>query len=171
MAEINKFKNPYKPGYDIQALRHDVLTRLLNDHVGPNNSVTTAELTKAYFGYVSFENKCFIGQLIQACRQLLEENNLLLRSHHFRWYVVPTDHPEYAKGFIDERAARFIRSHQRLQKETDISVDTYKLPASDKLVKAIRGAAGAVEQIEEGRHEAPKLPEVEHKEDLGDETP
>ena len=157
MAEIDQFRNPLGLGYDLLALRHDLLSRFINDHAGPENSVTTGELTRDYFGYVNFENKWFIGQQIQACRQVLEENGLLLRSHHFYWYVVSSD--QEAKGFIDERAARFIRAHQRLVKATDIAVDTYGLPLGDRLVQAIQGATPVVEQIAEGRHEPPQLPE------------
>ena len=154
MAEIDKFRNPMEPGYDLWALRHDILTRLVNDYAGPENSVTTAQLTRLYFGRVDFESKWFIGQQIQACRQILEDNGLLLRSHHFHWYVVSSD--QEAKGFIDERAARFVRAHQRLVKATDIAVDSYGLPAGDRLVQAIQGATPMVEQIAASRKELPE---------------
>lgn len=157
MAEIDRFRHPYKPGYDMLALKHDILTRLINDHAGPDNGITTSALTRAYFGYVDWEGKIFMGELIQACRQILEENGLLLRSHHYHWYIVSSD--QEAKGFIDERAARFVRAHQRLSRATDIAVDTYGLPAGDRLVQAIQGAGPVVEQIETARREPPQLPE------------
>ena len=62
---------------------------------------------------------------------------------------------EEARGFISERAKRFVRAHVRLEQASDIGQKTYALPPSDALVRAIEGAQPIVEQIEEARQQIP----------------
>lgn len=154
-AEIKRFIDPRTGRLDFDDLRVDLRVRLLNDYKGANNGVSSRELSQIYFGYVDGETLMFISDQMQIVRLDLMHapRPVIVRSHKYRWYVA-ADMAE-ARGFIAERAKRFVRAHSRLEEAADIGQKTYALPASDPLVRAIEGAQPTVEQIEEARKQLP----------------
>lgn len=145
---------------DYNQWRHDICARLLTDHEGPVNGISTNELCMIYFGYVDLERQIQIGEQMQAVRQMLENRQqpVILRSHRYRWYVVAPDDTAGARGFIVDRAKRFVRSHVRLGRASSIGRQTYGLPQADPLLRAIEGTAPTIHQIEG----ALELPEQNH---------
>lgn len=160
--EIYQFMDPL--GHiDYNRWHHDICGRLITDHIGPDNGISTPDLCMLYFGYYDLERRFLVEQQMQTVRFMLEHRQqpMLLRSHHRLWYVVATDDTEGARGFVAERAKRFVRSGVRLNRSSNIAQQTYQLSQGDPLVKAIEGAAPAIHQIEEAIEppEPPQPPE------------
>jgi len=157
-AEIHQFMDS-NGRIDLTAWRHDICARLMTEYVGPENGITTKELCKMYFGYVDLEKLIFVGDQMQAAREMLQERQqpMILRNRHRQWYVVAPDDTAGARGFIVDRAKRFIRSHVRLRKVSKIGQETYQLPPGDPVVRAIERTTPGVRQIEG----AIELPEPE----------
>lgn len=154
-AEIKQFIDPRTGQLDFTEFRHYLAARCITDHCGVENSISSRELCQIYFGYVDMETLMFISDQMQIVRLDLMHapEPIIVRSHRYRWYVAAT--MEEARGFISERAKRFVRAHRRLEEASDIGQKTYALPASDPLVRAIEGAQPTVEKIEEARKQLP----------------
>ena len=147
--EINDFVNP-DGRINLSAWRHDICARLLTDHVGPDDGISTNELCMIYFGYVDLEKQIFVGDQLQIIRHMLEERQqpVILRSHRYQWYVVAPRDTAGARGFIVDRVKRLIRSHGRRRTASSIGQQTYALPPADPLVTAIEGTAPVIHQLE-----------------------
>lgn len=146
---INEFKDD-SGRVNINEWRHDIIARLIIDSENGAEGLTTRELCMIYFGYIDLEMKIWMGDQLQAVRQMVQERPIpmFLLSHWYRWYIVPAKDAASARGFIVDRAKRFIRSHSRLRRYSDIGQKTYALPSGDPLLKAIEGVAPNVRQIE-----------------------
>ena len=110
---------------------------------------STRELSMAYFGFADLENMLWVGDQLQAVRLMLQDRPtpLLLRNQHHRWYVVQPTDSGGARGFILDRAKRFVRSHRRLERYSEIGQSTYSLPAGDPLLVAIEAAQTRVQEV------------------------
>ena len=142
---INEFKDQ-SGQIDQNAWRHDICARLLIDMDNGQAGFTTTELCMLYFGYADFEMKVYVGQQMQIVREMLQERQtpFILRSHHKVWYIVKPGDTTRARGFIVDRAKRFVRSHMRLRRYSEIGQATYALPADDTLEGyRVCGAEGA----------------------------
>lgn len=136
---------------DLNAWRYDIIARLLADMDSQGMGFSTNEFCQIYFGSVDLEKKLWVGDQLQAVREMLQLRPipLLLRNNQRRWYIVHPNDAGGARGFIQERAKRFIRAHQRLLAYSDISKGTYSLSEDDTLLRAIEGASTNVQQLED----------------------
>lgn len=149
-AEINQFVDPISGGIDVNAWQHDICGRLLTDHVGPQNAISTSELCMIYFGYVDWEKQILIRNQMQTARFMLEHRAepVFLRSHHHLWYIPAPDDTGGARGFFENRAKRFVRAGRRLLRISNISQQTYQLPQTDPLVTAIEGSQPTLDRVD-----------------------
>lgn len=161
-AEINEFMDEFGQ-VDRNAWRHNICGRLLQDAADGYNGFTTQDLCMVYFGYVDLEKMWWVGDQMQAVRNMMEHRPIpaFLVNHHRRWYLVPAEDRARARGFVKDRVERFARSGERLERYSRIAQQTYGLPAGDPLLKAIDGMRPALEEI---RHTL-ELPEPQEGED------
>lgn len=161
-AEINEFMDEF--GHvDRNAWRHDICGRLLQDAADGYNGFTTQDLCMTYFGYVDLEKMLWVGDQMQAVRNMMEHRPIpaFLVNHRQRWYLVPAEDQARARGFVVDRANRFVRSSDRLGRYSRIAQQTYGLPAGDPLLIAIDGMKPALEEI----RQTLELPEPQEGED------
>lgn len=135
---------------DINAWQHDICARLLVDMDNGGEGFTTRELCMIYFGYADMEKRIWMGDQMQAARLMLQDRAtpFILRNNQYRWYIVKPSDMAGARGFIVDRAKRFIRSHSRLRRYSAIGQQTYALPAGDPLVQAIETVRANVQAID-----------------------
>ena len=161
-AAINEFVNSYGRT-DVTRWRYDIIARLLVDMEEGGAGFSTNELCQIYFGFVDLEKKLWMGDQLQAVREMLQlrPTPLLLRNNQYRWYIVNPQDPGAARGFIQERTKRFIRAHHRLRTYSDIGKGTYALPEDDSLLLAIEGVTSNVQRLEDVVDQQPSLPSPE----------
>jgi hypothetical protein len=149
--EIHKFVNPVSGQIDFDAWQQDLIGRMIQYHQGPGNSTTTRAVCQFYFGFVDFEHLTLVGQQMQIVRARLiaARTPVIIRNQHRRWYAVEVTDTAGARGFVAERARRFLRLYSRIQTYSGVAQTTYKLPAGDPLVTAIQGVSPAIPQIEQ----------------------
>lgn len=157
MPEIYQFMNPLTNSIDMNAWRHDICARMQVDYQGPENRTTTRDLCRLYFGYVDTEKLMFMGDQMQVIRGMLMERQIpmILRNAGGGWYVVHPEDVGGARGFVERFATRFIRAGRRLQRYSDVAQQTYQLPESDPLVRAIEGSQSTLDRVERARELPP----------------
>lgn len=151
-AAINEFVDPETGRIDINDWRHDICARMITDHVSPENEgISTNELCMIYFGYVDLDRQLLINMQMQEVRKMLQERAqpIILRSHRRRWYVVGPEDTGGARGFLVDRAKRWLRGGRRLETTSGICQETYSLPQGDPLVGAIEGSKGTLDQVDQ----------------------
>jgi len=161
-AEINEFINPVTGQINFNDWQHAICARLMTDHVGPENGISTSELCMLYFGYADLEKKILINNQMQVVRHMLEERQqrMILRSYNYHWYVVAPEDTGGARAFLENRTSRFVRAGRRLKTISDISQETYQLPPGDPLVTAIEGTQPLLDEVKR----ALELPSGENSE-------
>lgn len=153
--------------YDLEALRHDLLGKILTEHAGKENAIPYRELCHYYFDPrpIRIEDKLLISGMLQQARGILQENEWFLDYAPKRgWYAVKRT--DEAFSHLLHRAKREVRLHHRTQVAAHIATGNhYQLPASNPLIQAIHGVTPAIEQLEEAvenpepPQEPPQLPE------------
>lgn len=149
-AAINEFMDGLGR-VDINAWRHDICGRLLQDASDGYEGFSTRGLCMIYFGYLDLEKILWMGDQMAAVRQMMMYRPIpaFLVSHQRKWYLVPAEDQEKARGFVVDRAKRFYRSGDRLGRYSEIAQETYALPAGDPLLEAIDEMRPALAQIRE----------------------
>ena len=151
--------------YDLEGLRHDLLGKILAEHVGEQNAVTHSELCHYYFAPypIRLEDKFLISQMLQEARGIMQDGDWFLDYHGRKgWFAVKTT--EEAFNHVLRRAKREVRLHHRTQVAAHIATgDHYQLPVSNPLIQAIHGVTPAIEQLEEAVNnpERPAPPQLE----------
>ncbi|GAJ17542.1 unnamed protein product, partial [marine sediment metagenome] len=77
--------------YDLEALRHDLLGKILTEHAGKENAIPYRELCHYYFDPrpIRIEDKLLISGMLQQARGILQENEWFLDYAPKRgWYAV-----------------------------------------------------------------------------------
>ena len=153
MPEIYEFMDPGTGRIDMNAWRHDICGRMQSEHEGPENMVTTRDLCMVYFGYVDTEKFIFMGDQMQAARGMLMNRQIpmILRNAGGGWYVVHPEDVGGARGFVERFATRFVRAGRRLRRYSEVAQQTYQLPESDPLVRAIEGSQSTLDQVERAK--------------------
>ena len=159
MAVISEFTDD-GGAVDTNAWRRDIIGRLLIDMDNGLDGLTTRDLCMLYFGYADFEKKVWMGDQMQLVRQMLQDRQtpLILRSYGYRWYIVKPSDWVSARGFMLDRAKRWIRGYERLETVSEIVQGTYALPGNDPLVEAIEGTEPGVRRVERALTAPPEKP-------------
>lgn len=148
--------------YDLDGLTHDLLTKMVNDHVSEEKATRNRELCRYYFAPhpIGLEEEFLISTILQRTRSLLQEAGWLLDYRKRKgWFVVKTT----AEAFdhLKRYAKREVRLHGRLQAKAFIAIGKqYQLPAGP-LIQAITSMTPAIEQLEQAidQEEPPQLEE------------
>lgn len=154
--------------YNFDGLTHDLLGKILEEHIGGENAVTHAELCHYYYDPypIQIEEELIISNVLQRARGILQTGGWFLDFRRGRgWFAVQT--VEEAFDHVQRYAKREIRLHQRLQGKAHIAVGTrYQLPANNPLILAIQGMTPVIEQLEEAveSSEPPQLEEGDSNE-------
>ena len=156
--------------YDLDGLTHDLLTVMVNDHIGEENAIRQSELCHYYFDpySISLEEKFLITNILQRARGVLQAGGYFLDYHKKPggWFVVKTT--KEAFDHLVRYTKREVKLHGRLQSKVFIAIGKqYQLPASNPLIQAIAGMTPAIEQLEEAVEEAepPAPPQLEEGHD------
>lgn len=163
MARIDEFyQGPNR--YDVEALKHDLLGKILEEHVEWENGITHRELCHYYLDPypIHIEDRLLISNILQGARYMMQDAGWFLDVRGGRWFAVKTT--EAAYHHILRYARREINLHRRLQTKTHIGVgDRYQIPANNPLIQAIEGTTPAIEQLEEAvdNPEPPGPPQLE----------
>ena len=75
---------------------------------------------------------------------------MFLVNRGYRWYIAPPDEPASARAFLLNRTQRILNAYVRLQRYAEIGQETYALPPTDMLIRAIEGSEQAMNQLEAG---------------------
>ena len=149
--------------YDFDRLTHDLLGKILEDHVGEDNATTHGELSHYYYDPypLNLEEELVISNILQRARGIMQDGGWFLEyRRRSGWFAVATT--EEAVEHVRRYAKREISLHRRLQRKAHIAVgDRYQLPANNPLIIAIQGTTPGIEQLEEAVDEAepPQLEE------------
>ena len=142
--------------YDLDGLTHNLLTKMVNDHVSEENAARQRELCHYYFDPypISLEDEFLISNILQRTRGVLQAGGYFLDyRRRSGWFVVKTT----AEAFdhLVRYTKREVRLHRRLQAKAFIAVGSrYQLPAGSPLIQAIEGITPAIEQLEQAVEEA-----------------
>lgn len=150
MPLINDFRD-ITGGIDLERWRADIILRLRDDMDNDREGLTTRGLCQIYFENDDLETVIFVGQQMQAVRQMLqnEQTPMLLLNSHFRWYVVPPGDTAQARQFLVNRTRRMLNAYERLGTYAEIGRTTYELSETDRLLIAIEGSEPTMGQLEE----------------------
>lgn len=153
MPAIYEFMDPLAGSINMNDWRHDICARMQGDHQGPENVVTTRDLCMEYFGYVDTEKFMFMGAQMQIVRKMLIDRQIpmILQNAGSGWYVVHPEDVGAARGFLNRFSKRFVRAGRRLTRYSEVAQETYQLPASDPLVRAIEGSQPILDRVERAR--------------------
>jgi len=164
MANIDPFV--FGPNlYDLDGLTHDILTKMVNDHVGEENAIRNKELCHYYFDPrpIYLEDEFLISNILQRTRGVLQDGGGFLDYRkRSGWFIVKTTAEAF--GHLARYTKREIRLHGRLQAKAFIAIgNRYQLPADNPLIQAIQGMTPAIEQLEQAVNEAepPAPPQLE----------
>lgn len=159
MAYIDQFLIA-QDKYDLPRLRDDLLDKMVNDYAGRKDGVLFQELVNCYFDTRSpgYEDKALIEQIYQDVKYKLEDLGYLLTIEKKHRFLVKTR--EEAEMAMIRRAKWWPRLQMRLLRVSGIAVDTYKLPPSHEVVKAIKAGTAGAERISKAieKAERKKLP-------------
>jgi hypothetical protein len=155
--------------YDLDRLTHNLLTKMVNDHVGEDNFVSHRELCHYYFDpyHIGLEEELLISNVLQRNRGILQDRGWFLDYRKGSgWFIVKT--PTEAFEHLRRYTKREVKLHGRLQVKAFIAIgNRYQLSAGGPLIQAIQGMTPAIEQLEQAIEEAepPAPPQPEEERD------
>ena len=156
--KIDEFRNSVQPGYDVEALKADLIEKLLNDHGGRDNHFNIWELVEYYFGDHNrdYERLFLMQSLLASCMQILENNyHTFLTAeregrYHMR-YLVKT--PLEAERHVDKFLRGAIHKVVKQAHVAELAQTNFGLLPDSPLMRASRALSApiaGVKELEEG---------------------
>jgi hypothetical protein len=150
MAVPVEFRDSVSGIIDWNAFWEDLIGRLLGEHVGAYNGISTEELAHAYFKRTDHEACYMMGNIMQRVRYtLLKSAGVILKSTGERWHIVANG--DEAMGYIKQRVMRELRAYRRTVAQYELAASNYPELAKHPLKDALTGAAKTFEKIDKAR--------------------
>jgi len=135
-------------GYiDYHAFRQDLRGKLIKEHCGAINGISTESLAECYYHRRDLEPCLKMEQELQFARAVLRERGIILKNTYCRWHIV--DNAPEAYGYLKNRAMRMVRAHGRVVTESEIALKYFPELEGYSLPKAIAGLGKPVKQLKE----------------------
>jgi len=149
--------------------REDLRGKLLTDHIGRFNGISTDDLAEYYFGQRGLEASIKMESELQQARQILLSRGIILKNSKYRWHIVGETIEAY--DFIRNRSLRIVRAHQRTKVVATISQSQFPELAETATVKALGSMQKTVDKLREGitKDDTKQLPERTEGEDKKNE--
>lgn len=141
------FTNPDTSQVDWQAFREDLRGRLLTDHVGFANGISTTALANHYCRRTDIEACIVMERELQSARAVLMDSGIILRNAHRRWHIV--DNAAEALGFIVNRTRRVVRAYGRTTAVSVIAAQQYPELAMNPVLEALGSTERAIRRLRE----------------------
>lgn len=160
-GKIDEFRNSFQPGYDIEALKADLIQKLLNDHGGRDNHFNIWELVKYYFGdhYRDYECLFFMQDLLAKCMPILENkyHTFLTAEREGRYhirYLVKT--PFEAERHVDKYLRGAISKVVKQAHVAELAQTNFGLLPDSPLMRASRALSAPIAGVKQLEEEARK---------------
>ena len=159
--KIDEFRNSVQPGYDIEALKADLIEKLLNDHGGRDNHFNIWELVEYYFGDHNrdYERLFLMQSLLASCMPILENkyHTFLAAEREGRYhmrYLVKT--PFEAERHLDKFLRGAISKVVKQAHVAELAQTNFDLLPDSPLMRASRALSAPIAGVKELEQEARK---------------
>ncbi len=123
-------------GYeDTEGFREDLRAKLITEHKGEANGVSTSDLAKYYYGENNLEACLTMENELQLARYILLSRGIILRNSHYRWHIV--DSAIEALSFLTNRTLRIVKADLRTRVASAIALEQYPELAEYSTPKAL----------------------------------
>ena len=140
------FTDPITGVVNWRKLEEDLRGRLLTDHVGFGNGITTEELAAVYFKRTDFEACSAMGQAIQRARKRLMEAGIFVKNTNYRWHIA--DGALEKIDYIKNRTRGLVAAFRRTSAQLGIAANQHPEIAQHALVDAYKKAEGGLLALE-----------------------
>lgn len=159
--KIDEFRNSSQPGYDIEALKADLIEKLLNDHGGRDNHFNIWELVEYYFSdsHRDYERLFLMQSILASCMPILENkyHTFLTAERQGRYhirYLVKT--PLEAEGHVDKFLRGAIHKVVKQAHIAELAQTNFGLLPDSPLMRASRALSAPITGVKELEQEARK---------------
>lgn len=139
------FTDPNTGAVDWSAFDEDIRGKLITDHLGFINGISTAALARYYFRRTDVEACLVMEAHLQSCRAALMDRGIILRNAYRRWHIV--DNAAEALGFIVNRTRRVVRAYGRTTAVSEIATLQYPELAMNPVLKALGSAERSIKRL------------------------
>lgn len=146
------FTNPVTGAIDWASFATDLMGRLLQDHVGFVDGVTTEELAQVYFRRTDFEACTIMGQALQRARRQLITRGIFLKNTSQHWHIAADagEKMDYLKG----RTRGLLAAFRRTETQLAIAANQHPEIAEHPMVEAFEAAGERFAALERAERQA-----------------
>lgn len=131
---------------DWKGFREELRGKLLTDHVGWANGVSTKDLATYFYHRTDLEACLSMENEMQFARYILLGRGTILRNAYKRWHIV--DNAEEAYRFLHDRSMRLLRAHARTVTASLIATKQFPELAESSLPKALASMSASFKRLE-----------------------
>lgn len=141
------FTDPDTGSVDWASFNEDLHGKLLTDHIGFTNGISTVALARYYFRRTDVEACLVMEAHLQSSRAALMDRGIILRSAYRRWHIV--DNAAEALGFIVNRTRRVVRAYGRTTAVSALASQQYPELAMNPVLQALGSTERSIKRLKE----------------------